>query len=64
MQSNPFDVGREMLADIDMRHFKSCHCHLTVTAVNDGSRDTSRVEGCDVGCQYQHMCRGLNGLNR
>jgi len=34
-----------------------------VTAVNDGSRDTREVGG-NVGRQYRHVYRGLNGLNR
>jgi len=35
-----------------------------VTAVNDGSRDTREVGGVNIGRQYQHVCRSLNGLNR
>ena len=35
---------------------------LTVTAVNDGFRDTREVGG-NVGHQYRHVCRVLNSLN-
>jgi len=36
-----------------------------VTAVNDGFRDTREVGGGgNVGRQYRHVRRGLNGLNR
>jgi len=32
--------------------------------VNVGSRDMGGGVGGNVGRQYRHMCRGLNGLNR
>jgi len=37
---------------------------LTVTAVNDGSRDMREVGWGNVGRECRHVCRGLNGLNR